>query len=410
MNFLFSDQAFEFETLRAAGFAVDGGADISEVIATAAAIPDGDEEAWMREWRATAERVERRGERSLAKGDTVSAREAFLRASNYYRAAEFYRRADPLHDSNVLELSKRSHDTLVKAGALLDGPFEEIRIPYLDGSLPGYLFLVDDSGKPRPTVIYTNGFDSTREEAYFVIGASALRRGYNVLAYDGPGQGAVIREQHLPFRHDWEGVLGRVIDFALTRQEVQKDKLVQFGYSLGGYLVARTAASDHRSAALVLDDGVTSFFATYPPLPDFVVDWVKSGRDDDAIPILELLKAHDTNIRWGLQNGTWTFGVPTAPEYIRKTAEYTLALEHMHRITTPTLILEGENDAVFRGQASKLAAELRCPHEHVVMRSADGAGEHCHMGAMRLMHQTIFDWLEQTLAVHDFEQAPSSAS
>lgn len=46
-------------------------------------------------------------------------------------------------------------------------------IPYVVGDMPGYLFLVDDSGKPRPTVIYTNGFDSTREE------------GYNFLAYDG---------------------------------------------------------------------------------------------------------------------------------------------------------------------------------------------------------------------------------
>jgi len=270
------------------------------------------------------------------------------------------RRADPLHDPNVLSLSRLSHDTLVKAGELMDGPFEEVSIPYGDHELPGYLFLVDNRGEPRPTVIYTNRFDSTREEGYFVIGAAALRRGYNVLAYDGPGQGSVIREEKLPFRPDWEAVLGSVIDFALTRPEVDKNKIVQFGYSLGGYLVARTGAFDHRSAALVLDDGVTSFFATYPPLPDYVVEWVKSGRDEEAIPVLEMLKKSDTNIRWGLQNGVWTFGVSSFPEYIRKTAEYTLSEGDMHKIATPTLILEGENDKVFRGQAGKLASELRC--------------------------------------------------
>ncbi|MCW2931821.1 MAG: alpha/beta fold hydrolase [Actinomycetia bacterium] len=52
------------------------------------------------------------------------------------------------------------------------------------------------------------------------------------------------------------------------------------------------------------------------------------------------------------------------------------------------LILEGEDDKVFAGQAAKVAAELRAPHEHVVMRDADGAGEHCHEGAMYLLHQT----------------------
>ena len=149
----------------------------------------------------------------------------------------------------------------------------------------------------------------------------------------------------------------------------------------------------------MLDDGVTSFFATYPPLPEFLVEWVKSGRDEEAIPVLEMLKKSDTNIRWGLQNGVWTFGVSSFPEYIRKTAEYTLSEGDMHKIATPTLILEGEDDKVFRGQAGKLAAERRCSHKHVVMRSADSAGEHCHMGAMRLFHQTVFDWLAKTLAL-----------
>lgn len=114
-----------------------------------------------------------------------------------------------MNDPLVLELFGLSKDYLVKAGGLLDGPFAEVSIPYGDGEMPGYLFLVDDSGRPRPTVIYTNGFDSTSEEGYFVIGAAALRRGYNFLAYDGPGQGSMIREKKVPYRTDWENVLSR---------------------------------------------------------------------------------------------------------------------------------------------------------------------------------------------------------
>ena len=48
-----------------------------------------------------------------------------------------------------------------------------ISIPYEGTTLPGYLFLVDDSGTARPTVIYNNGYDSTLEEAYFAVGAAA---------------------------------------------------------------------------------------------------------------------------------------------------------------------------------------------------------------------------------------------
>lgn len=396
-DFFFKDTSFNFETLRAAGFVVDNGADINEVLLTAAAIPEGDEEAWMREWKATADRIYERGKYSFEHGDKISAREALLRASAYYRSAEFYRRKDPLNDPHVRELFGLSREAFVKAGKLLDGPFEEISIPYGKGKLPGYLLLVDDSGKPRPTLIYTNGFDSTTEEGYYVIGAAALRRGFNVILYDGPGTGRMIRERKVPYRPDWEAVLGPVMDYAETRPEVDKSKIVLFGYSLGGYLCARTAAFDHRPAAIVLDDGMTSFFATYPPLPEFLVEWIKAGRDEQAIPVLEWIKKHDTYARWALQNGVWVFGTSNEPEYIRKSEQFTLTTEDMHKIKSPALILQGENDLVFKGQASKLASELKAPHKHVVMRNADGAGEHCHMGAMRLLHQTIFDWLHTTL-------------
>ncbi len=89
MKFLFDDESFSFETLRAAGFAPYGGADLGEVLVTADAISDGDESSWHQGWKATAERVRALGEQSLADGHRVSARQALMRASNYYRVAEF---------------------------------------------------------------------------------------------------------------------------------------------------------------------------------------------------------------------------------------------------------------------------------------------------------------------------------
>jgi dipeptidyl aminopeptidase/acylaminoacyl peptidase len=232
--------------------------------ATVDTIADGDEAAWHRGWKATAQRVEALARESLRGGHHVSAREAFLRASNYYRTAEFYRREDPANDPEALELSRRSRETFTTAMGLFDFGFETVTIPYENTSLPAYLYLVDDSGEPRPTVIYTSGYDSTLEESYFAIAAAALARGYNVLAVDGPGQGAALREQRLVFRPDWEAVITPVIDFALTRTEVAPDQISLFGYSLGGYLAARAAAFDSRVAAVILDDGIYDFHAAIP--------------------------------------------------------------------------------------------------------------------------------------------------
>jgi Esterase FrsA-like len=228
MKFLFRNESFSFETLRTAGFATYGGADLGEVLTTARLIPNGNEDAWLKSWRATADRVANIAETSLRQGHHVSAREAFFRASNYYRTAEFFRRRDPANDPEAIRLSDRSRETFVAAAKLLGTPFEIITITYENTTLPGYLFMVDDSGKPRPTVIYNNGFDSTQEESYVAIGAAALRRGYNVLTFDGPGQGAAIRRQKLVFRPDWEAVLSPVIDYANTRPEIDSKRLVLF--------------------------------------------------------------------------------------------------------------------------------------------------------------------------------------
>ncbi|MFE4393428.1 MULTISPECIES: alpha/beta hydrolase family protein [Streptomycetaceae] len=398
MRFLFEDESFSFETLRAAGFAAYGGADLGEVVATARNIGEGDEEAWLREWKATAERVHGIGSRALAAGHRVSAREALLRASNYYRTAEFYRRDDPANDPEAKGLSALSRETFAAAAALMDTPVEAVAIPYEGAHLPGYLFLVDDSGAQRPTVLFTSGFDSTLEEAYFAVAAAALRRGYNVLAYDGPGQGAVLREQQLVFRPDWEAVVTPVVDYALTCPEIAADGLVLFGYSLGGYLAARAAAHEHRLAALVLDDGLCNYREAHDRfLPPFLREWIEAGRDDLVEPVMGLFMQVSTQVRWALRNGVWTFGAASVADYIRRTADYTL--DGVARlIDCPTLVLDAENDQFFRGQPQQVQAALTCPHTLVTLPEAEGAGEHCHMGAMFRLHQVAFDWLDTTLA------------
>src|SRR6266851_3675518 len=95
MKLTFKDQAFSFELLRAVGYAPYGGADLGECLATAERIKEGDLESWHTEWLRTAERIQAIAEEALAKQHAISAREAFLRASNYYRTAEFFLHTDP---------------------------------------------------------------------------------------------------------------------------------------------------------------------------------------------------------------------------------------------------------------------------------------------------------------------------
>jgi pimeloyl-ACP methyl ester carboxylesterase len=399
VKFLFDDESFSFETLRAAGFATYGGADLGEVLVTADAISDGNEPSWHQAWKATAERVRTLGEQSLAAGHRVSAREALLRASNYYRIAEFFLREHPATDPEVALLSRRARETFLAAVELLDTPVQTVSIPYEGTTLPGYLFLVDDSGTPRPTVIYNNGYDSTAEEAWFAIAAAGLLRGYNVLAFDGPGMGAALREQELTFRPDWEAVITPVIDYALSRDEIAAERIVLFGYSLGGYLVARAGAFDDRVAALILDDGVYDFHTAFDrALPPFLASWVADGRDEEAVPVLSLLTTVSTQLRWALNNGVWAFGASSYADLVRKTKDYTL-VGCAERITAPTLIMDAENDQFLKGEPQEVEKALtNADTTLITLTSAEGAGEHTHAGAVARAHQVMFDWLDKALS------------
>jgi alpha-beta hydrolase superfamily lysophospholipase len=401
----FRDESFSFETLRAAGSAPYGGADLGEVLATARVIRNGDEAGWFTAWHKIAERVHGIAETALNNGHRVSAREAFLRASNYYRTAEFFRRKNAASDTEARAVARLSRQMFASAINLMDRPVLHIDIPYETTTLPGYLFLVDDSGAARPTVVYTNGYDSTAEESWFAIAAAALKRGYNVLAYDGPGQGAVIREHGLAFRPDWEAVLTPVLDYCEGRTEIDSHAIALFGYSMGSYLVARAAAFDHRPAALILNDGIFDFHQAYVnALPGWVMRRIRNGKDGLANRLMGVMAALRTQVRWGLNNGVWTLGAASYADFIRRTTDYTLA-GLADRISAPTLIIDAEADQFFRGQPSVLANAMTAPTTLARFTTAEGAGEHCHVASLIRAHQVIFDWLDTTTsAAHTAER------
>ncbi|MBV9176365.1 MAG: hypothetical protein JO297_04955, partial [Nitrososphaeraceae archaeon] len=77
--------------------------------------------------RATAERVSKYGDNRLSSVHKISAREAYLRAFNYYRNGEFFLHTNP-QDSRIIETWQRSVDSFKKAAQLLPNPVEFVEI------------------------------------------------------------------------------------------------------------------------------------------------------------------------------------------------------------------------------------------------------------------------------------------
>ncbi len=392
-HFFPRDASFGYEALRAVGYSNHGGADVAEVIAICSLITPGDEQSWMREWRAAADRAVRGTKDSLAAGNTISAREGFLRASNYYRTAEFYRRRDPKNDEVAEELSRLVIESFAQAMKLMPHNYEEVQIPYEGTTLPGFLVSPAGPPVPRPTIIFNGGFDSIKEEAWFALAAAALERGFSVLAFDGPGQGEALRRQGLVFRPDWERVITPVVDYALTRPEIAADKIVIFGWSMGGYLVARAAATEHRAAAIVLDDGVYDFGSAFHQQLGGPGMWMLNRHWDSPINIVAMMTmSSSTGTRWAIQNAKWTLGVDSAAEVFREVGKYTLE-GLVEDITTPMLVLDAPDDHCLKGQPQILFDKLKSEKTLAQITSVEGGSAHCHPGVYSRLHQVIFDYL-----------------
>ncbi|XOK62030.1 alpha/beta hydrolase family protein [Paenibacillus elgii] len=390
MKLIFQDPTFSFELLRTLSYAPYGGADIGECLATGYRIKEGDFESWYAEWYKTAERVHAQATESLARGKRISARESFLRASNYYRTAEFFLHGNP-DDPRMLQTWEKSRSTFHQAIPLMDWPVEQVEIPYEGTSLSGYFYRVDDA--PRPTLIIHGGYDSTGEELYFGGAAAALQRGYNCLTFEGPGQGATIRLQRIPFRHDWEKVLTPVVDYLHTRPEVDKHRIALMGISLGGFLAPRAAAYEHRLAACIANDGLFTFqFGEMAP-KGANVDFNEPAKLESFI---QELMNNNTGVRWAVDNGRFTFQAKTFLELIEKTQPFTLE-GVADKIKCPMLVCEAEADHFFAGQPMKLYEALTCPKTFMLFTAEDGGEEHCQFGALLLFNQRVFEWLDDVM-------------
>ncbi len=401
-RFAVKDELLDAQTLRAAGTAAYGGADVGECLATARRVRGTDLDSWYVEWSATARRARTLAERCAAAGARESARLAYLRACTYHRTAGVML-LGPMPDGGVdqrLVASNTAQTQAFRAGAaLLPTPPEVLRIPYGDTTLPGYFFAVDDSGRARPTVVLLGGYDGTCEELYFLNGAAALARGYNVLAFDGPGQGSALLQQGLVLRPDWEHVMTPVIDFARARGDVDNDRIALIGLSLGAHLAPRAAAAEHRLAALIVDCGSYDLFAgALDRMPGPLAKGFDQHRPTATRLVTRILHSLERKptAGWALRRGQLVHGVDSPADYLQALRDYTLA-PYAARITCPTLVCNADGDDI-SASAPELVAALTCEHDGLTFTVLDGAADHCEAGARVLYHALTFDWLDRRLA------------
>jgi hypothetical protein len=127
-NIVFSDAEMDAQLLRALDVIYMGGADFGECFITSRLIPNGDTDAWLTQWQALGDRMIANANAGLAGGNTVSARESFLRAVTYYRTSSIFLYRPPL-DPAFAHAFDLQRNAFQQAAPLSEWSIEVVQIP-----------------------------------------------------------------------------------------------------------------------------------------------------------------------------------------------------------------------------------------------------------------------------------------
>ena len=251
------------------------GLDPADVKEAFESIHTSDKDEWAAAFMHVADRYFNEA-KSLEKSDPTKANADYIRAWRLYSFGRWPIPASPG--------KQRSYEKAIEAflahARFMDPPLEVVHIPFEGKEITAYLRLPKDAKGPVPLVIAVNGLDSRKEDLAESFGA-ILPFGIGYLAVDGPGTG----QNPVKVSETADRVLSKVIDYAQSRPEIDKNRIAMHGVSWGAYWATKMAIIERAR--------LRGCSAQSPPIDkffqkDFIVNSLLGNREYlfDQVPAL----------------------------------------------------------------------------------------------------------------------------
>jgi esterase FrsA len=207
------------------------GLDPADVTEAFQSIHTSDKDEWAAGFMHVADRYFNEA-KSLEKSDPTKANADYIRAWRIYSFGRWPIPASPGKQRSY----EKALEAFLDHAKFYDPPLEIVKIPFEGKEIIGYLRLPKNAKGPVPLVIAVNGLDSRKEDLTESFSA-ILPFGIGYLAVDGPGTG----QNPIKVSETADRMLSRVIDYAQSRPEIDKNRIAMHGVSWGAYWAAKMA-------------------------------------------------------------------------------------------------------------------------------------------------------------------------
>jgi pimeloyl-ACP methyl ester carboxylesterase len=322
----------------------------------------------------------------LALSEKAYAQNRLLHAACYLRSAEFFM----FPDDGRKDTSRLRYIQWMKEYYGVQDA-QHFNIPYENITMSAYRLTPES---PIGTIVFFGGFDSYIEEL-FAHQLYLFQHGFDIITFEGPGQGATLEEGHLPMTHEWHKPCKAVLDY------FKLDDVTLLGYSLGGCLAIRAAAFEPRISRVVCDDIVLDFrefpYRTMEPFAQTIVSTLmKLGASSILNAIIHQKMKKSLAIEWGVTQGLQTLGAKSPYDFFNKTGAFeTRSVSHL--VKQDVLLFAGSKDHYvplqqFYGQIEMLKNVRSLTAR--LFTEKEQAQNHCQVGNVELSLQTIVRWIK----------------
>ncbi|UKA68458.1 alpha/beta fold hydrolase [Arthrobacter sp. FW306-05-C] len=321
----------------------------------------------------------------LGLSDAAYSAHRVLHSALYLRSAEFF--MGP-HDARKAPARRTFIERMRDSFHVTESSYH--LIPYRDGDLAGYRLSAQN---PRATVLMFGGFDSYVEEM-FAWQLHLVANGYDVISFDGPGQGFALEESGIPMTEEWHRPVAAVINHFAVRD------VTLFGISLGGCLAIRGAARDPRVLRVVCDDILTDFTAVclrqLRPAKRAALRALMAMHARSAVnTLIDTQMKRSLVTQWGVQQGIHVTGTGSSYDFLRSATRLeTLSISD--QVTQDVLLMAAEEDHYVPGNQFIAQLGLLSQARSVTGRlftRAEQAQNHVQVGNVGLALDVFLRWM-----------------